>query len=197
MADHPITQGAIATYCHFMPVEDLLVSGVCQPDLPHWYDLYLRDYRQDMLVEDDCPPGGARQYYGLWRDSFVSTEEPVGPSFDPAVEFILVCPEPNVLSTGAHRAMMGYRYEGERYVFAMEEGAGFHDEPVYISAFTDEGKSRIEDRSYVEGMLSAAVYAVSGVELHSEVHNFNVIVSDDPATLLSEGCTPSPLMYRY
>lgn len=197
MADHPITQGVIATYCHLLSVTDLLVSELCQPDLPHFFDLYLRNYDMEQFACDGGDVEGTRQYYGLWRDSFVSMEGPPDSPDESTVEFILVCPQPNIFSSGAHRAMMGYWYEGERYVLAMEEGAGFHDEPVYISAFTDEGMSRIKDGSYVEGMLGSAAYAVSGIRLLPKAHNFNVIVSDDPAALLSEGCTPSPLMYRY
>jgi hypothetical protein len=172
--------------CFIKDYEDVIDPGICQADLPHLLDFAFRDKR--MSVAERTLEDGSTELTPRFK---------LSPEKD-GVEFIRLCPRPYFFNTGSHRAVLGVRYEGERYVMALEEAEGTFKENLFIGAYSEEGRRRVEGSySYAVDIVKAALRMAAGVELFSPVHDFDVFLYDDPAKLADEGCTPSPLVYNF
>lgn len=122
------------------------------------------------------------------------------PPKDQSVEahgvFEMSCPKPHIPNTGPHRSMIWITsYKGESYVMAVEEAKGIYKQNVFIGSFSPLWQGHLPNlpKEYIDGIVSAAVYAMTGIELGLQYHDFDVRVMD-PNELLREGCRPSKWM---
>lgn len=168
----------------------------------------------------------AEHYFGSWFDSIATAnqttssfadhyfgatedEEMSIPFPDSTIESLMICPAPNIASTGAHRVVAVFWMSGERYAAVFEEGGSFLDtkgENVYVDGLTPGADERVRNFIFIEGkLIPSIVLAMTGHQLYAPAHNF-VIDIFDPATppedpnhtgQWDEGCRPSKRMYHY
>lgn len=150
--------------------------------------------RQNPGCDNASPECEAEQYFGTWQGAFLS---PAGPSESSSgvattvsVEFVMLCPKPHWFNSGPHRAMLGLWYQGERYVIAVEEGAGERDLVQIGTLPGGSGEQPIASPEEAFELLSIAVRAITGYELYvkNRVVDFSSV---DGLDLLFSGCTPT------
>lgn len=110
--------------------------------------------------------------------------------------FEMSCPKPHLLNTGPHRAMIWVHfYKGESYVMAVEEARGIHKQNVFVGSFSPLWQAHLPNlpREYVDGIINSAVYAMKGINLNPQYHDFD-ITAVDPYEIIRQGCRPSPRM---
>lgn len=113
--------------------------------------------------------------------------------------FEMSCPKPRFLNTGPHRTMIWISsYRGESYVMAIEEARGIRNQNLFIGSFSPSWQEHLPylPREYIVGIVSAAVYAMGGIKLNPQYHDFDITVVD-PHELEREGCRPSPKIYNW